>query len=165
MSKQTKQDVVVVIPAKIQKLIEMKNKGQKIVPKQKLEMHYSAEKLFTMAVKNLEFLNAIAKTEPIRSYIKNRDHGINILNNFSNQLSPPETLGAIGYHQLCLTTMWKKTALFYHYEKDFPAHRSDNDYTLVTKKVLVDWSPESIKSLAKLTEKKIWKTIEEWLSL
>ena len=147
----------VIIPKFIKKEIERIMEGKpKKKPKKK---HYPKEKLLSMANSNLEFLNKLAGTEPMRTLLQK--HGILILDEFSPRC--PEMFGSKPQGGLWLETIQGKTALFYWLDADYPANRSDRDHKLVTKDDLAEWHIKSLNHFALLTKKEIWANIAHFM--
>ena len=154
---------MVTIPANIKRHITMIEEGKKITKKVSKEKQYSKTQLLSMALKNLEFLNEIAKNETTYSFLE-KDHIILVLNNFSTGWDPTQNMVSLGV--LCLAKKKEQIGLFFWFDADFPANRSsDRDYTLVTQEDLNHWHEKSLEIFAKLTEKKIWRNMDQWLKL
>ena len=148
------------IPVDIQKHIELIKKGKGITQKKKKK--YSKEELFSKAVGNLKFLNKVADSEPIHSFIK--DEVLAVLRNFSNRFPDDDNFRAlIKTGCLLLETRAGVTGLYYWLDTDFPANRSDRDHQLVTEEELKNWSPKSIEIFSKLTRDDIWENIRTWI--
>ncbi|MEK7182511.1 MAG: hypothetical protein AAB679_02025 [Patescibacteria group bacterium] len=148
------------IPVDIQKHIELIKKGKGIT--QKKEKKYSKEELFSKAVENLKFLNEVAYSESIHSFLK--DEALAVLGDFSNRFPDDDNFRALiktGY--LLLETRAGVTGLYYWLDTDFPANRSDRDHQLVTEEELKNWSPKSIEIFSKLTRDDIWENIRTWI--
>lgn len=121
---------------------------------------YSPKQLLVKALKNLEFLNEIAETEPIHSFLLKE--GILILDHFEPDF--PDTVREPN-GGLWLVTVNKKTGLFYWLDADYPANRSDRDYELITAEGIKEWHPKSVARFATLTKREIWKAIKDWLRI
>lgn len=148
------------IPEDIKRHIILVGKGRKL-PKIKKEKIYSKEELLNKALKNLEFLNNVANSEPIHSFIKN--NGIMVLPNFSTCFSYLDIPGFTSHDSLLLETIAGVTGLYYWLDADFPANRSDRDHQLITEEKLMGWSPKSIEVFSKVTRGVFWRNIREWL--
>jgi hypothetical protein len=151
---------MIVIPKFVQiELQRIKEKKPLTVSKRK---QYSPEENLTKAIGNLKFLNEIAKTEPICSFLStDRVLGkILILDHFTPDYpdlvsNPPSGLW--------LETISGKTGLFYWLDSDYSVYRSKIDHQLVTELDLRKWHPKSIAQFAALTKKEIWKVTKKWL--
>lgn len=149
----------IIIPKPIRKEIERVIKGKK---KKKLKKkEYSKEHLLTMAGLNLEFLTALAKTEPVK-FLLNKDSFL-ILGEFSPKF--PELLhGHKPQGALWLLKRNDEAGLYYWLDADYPANRSDRDYELITPPHLTKWHDKSLERFALLTKKEIWENIAMFLS-
>jgi len=116
------------------------------------------EDLLPLAHKNFVFLNDIAKSEPMDTFLK--DKKILILDEFSPHSGKDELISRGG---LWLETIGGKTGLYYWKDSDFPANRSDSDHSLIKQEELPDWHKDSLESFALLTEEEIWLAIEKFL--
>src|SRR3989344_3394943 len=141
---------MVVIPEFVKK--ELQRITEKKPLKKPKEKQHSPEELLARAIGNLNFLNKIAKTEPIYSFLQ--EGKILILDHFTPDYPDliPNPLGG-----LWLETISGATGLFYWLDADYPANRSERDHKLVTEVELRKWHLKSIAQFAALTEKQIWK--------
>lgn len=155
---------MVEIPIFIKKQIEETEKGKKIIKKIPIKKKYSEDEIFSLAFKNLQFLNEIAMTEPVSSFLEKNDRIIEVLGNFSTRWDPTQAMVSLG--MLCLAKKKRKIGLFFWLDAGYPADRSDNEYTLITQKELKNyWHKKSLEIFARLTEQEIWRNIEKWLKI
>jgi hypothetical protein len=148
----------IIIPKPIKQELERVLKGKKPAKKRK---EYSKNNLLAMANLNLDFLNVLAKTEPVATLLNKC--GFEILDEFSPQF--PEVLQGIK-PQSGLWILKRKdgTGLYYWFNADYPANRSDRDYELIASSALSQWHNESLKRFALLTRKEVWEKIARSLS-
>lgn len=154
------------IPKNIQKEISLIEKGKKIKKREKREPFYPQEELFSMAMKNLRFLDEVANTEPVHSFLQGSDYSariIMILDNFNTTYPQPKPQDNMG--RLVLTVIYGLASLYDWVDADYPINRSYRDYVRVTYQGLEEWDPSSLKQFALLTEKDIWKSIFQWLRI
>lgn len=147
---------MVVIPEFVQR--ELQRIAEKKPLKKPKEKQYSPEEILIKAIGNLNFLNEIAKTEPICSFLSTGK--ILILDHFTPDY-PDFVLNPLG--GLWLETISGKTGLFYWLDSDYPINRSERDHELVTELYLSKWHPRGIARFAALTKKEIWKATEKWI--
>jgi hypothetical protein len=142
------------IPSSIKKEILMIERGKKLVKKEKV---YSREKALIEAIENLRFLNEVANTEPLHSFLKK--HAIRIIP--FEPYFPDSNRAPLG--GLWLETKRGKTRLFYWLDADYPVNRSDEDHKFIGEDRLADWDPSSLQQFAGLTKRQVWRNIREWL--
>jgi len=153
--------MAVEIPKEIQREVSLIKRGKKLKKRVKKEPNYSIEELFSTAVKKLEFLNEVANTEPIFSFLNDSGRTIMVLDQFNTRFPQDRLQDNIG--RLVLRKIGDKVALYEWIDADYPANRSDRDYRLITKEMLGRWHSRSLRRFALLTEREIWKNIKEWL--
>ncbi|MFA6397894.1 MAG: hypothetical protein WDK96_03590 [Candidatus Paceibacterota bacterium] len=157
----------IIVPAEIVRLIDLILTGKNI-PKKKVK-EYSKEEYLSMALKNLVLLQGIPKIPVIKKFLNSKysesgeKRSIVILSPFSKDWDPKDNSASKGALYLC--DRGKGPALYFHFDADFPANRSERDYTLVTSDNIQKWHQESIKIFAKLTERQIWDNIRDWLKI
>jgi len=153
------------IPENIKKEIFLIERGKKLKKRVKQEPSYSQKELLSIATRNLAFLNEVANTEPVLSFLRGSGskRTILIIDHFNTtypQRNPQDNIGCL------VLTVIGGVASFYNWvDADYPVNRSDGDYTLVTEKELERWHNDSLKQFALLTEKDIWKNILRCLNI
>jgi hypothetical protein len=156
------------IPKDIQRLVGLILAGKKLKKEIKLEPLYRQDEVLAMATSRLNFLNELANSEPIRSYLMSKEKCgdgfiLMILDNFNSRFPQQDPNHNIG----CLILRERKNvlALYDWVDADYPANRSESDYTRVTASELKKWDPASLKQFALLSEKQIWRNIKKWLTV
>jgi len=139
-------------------LIEMSlfMQGKKIMERPKIVHCY--EDLLMLARRNIIFLNDVANTGLIHSFLKDPKRIILILDNFNPYSELIKDAG-----QLVLSKLLYKTALYYHIGYDHSIDKIDQDYILVTDIGINKWHLDSLEQFALLREKDIWENIKKWI--
>ncbi len=150
------------IPTNIKKEISLIEKGKRL-KKRRVEQKIPYSQLLSLAKNNLTFLDRIANAEPILSFLRKNSRRILIVNWFNSTYPQHNSRDNLG--RLILTVINEKASLYDWIDADYPANRSNRDYTLVTEKELEKWHPKSLERFALLTEKAVWKNIFQKLRI
>lgn len=154
------------IPQRIKNKINLVLNGKKRKKPQKKVVQYPQQELIRKASENLDLLYKISNTEPIKSFLISDKRHIVILNEFDPKPIFNDHPVFKPQGDLILAAVENITGVYYWIDADYPANRSNKDYRLVTTNDLVKgWKLESLKRLALLNEKNIWKLVEKWTDL
>ena len=160
-----KEDIMAVeIPKGVQREVFLIRQGKKLKKRAKEEPSYSIKELFSVAVKKLEFLNEIANTEPIFSFLNESGKAILILSDFNAFY--PQAYKCYNLGRLVLVKKENKAALYDIYDwtnADNLMDQGKKGCYLVTKEQLEKWHTDSLKQFALLTERRIWENIKDRL--
>lgn len=154
--------MAVKIPKDIQREIGLLRQGIKIKKKsEKRSVYYSPDQIFYMAILNLRFLNELAGSEPVSSFLDETRQMIMVLDSFSSSCPPPDQHFSLG--RLILKKVNNEAALYYWLDIGYQPTRDDKDCYLVTEEELRKWHPNSLRRFALLTKEEIWRNIKGWL--